>query len=664
MLLNAGGVASVVAVFLKEPPDPKPAERVTYLDLVDPRPEKKRDEPEPKPREDAKERELRPLEPEKELEFEELEEPEPEELPPEEPPPEEPAPEEPQPKPEDFFLDQMKMVEQPDEVDEQDAPTDADYLSNVNRSVREQTRAKITNLVEDAREQKARQMEPSPAPEVGTAAESKIAEQQQQRSKLARKAPDVTPEPKEQRAEQRDPKPQTLLSMRDLEKREHKMAQEAHEPETNEVADGELRPSQKEEASIAPQDQQARLQRNDRRHRFRVAQKDLDAVFGREIDAQRNIISQRQSKQKGVWEEARERWQSPLENMIPEVKVGNQTALNSRRHPFARYIATMHRTIHDLWAWGFLDQLDTRSRRHPMNDYSLWSRVEMVLRGDGTIERVITVRHSGNTAFDAAAREIVWAAGPFPNPPREIRSGNGKIYIHWAFHRDARACGTFGAQPFILDNAGYGDRPDPNIEVRPGSGGRQARRLSRGRSTAPTGPMGPAPPPGYKPRGGSGHHGHTHAPRPAPGARVPVQRPGAAPPVPPAPPETDEERAADPEAKKTADAWLHYLATGDIDRLVAKSSIPFHAGDIPVARTKVELRDVLRALSEESREAGRPKAAKVHTAAELRRLFRSVPAGVQEGSGRVYGLTKIGKDLVILMLDKRFGSWRVAGIAR
>ena len=24
--------------------------------------------------------------------------------------------------------------------------------------------------------------------------------------------------------------------------------------------------------------------------------------------------------------------------------------------------------------------------------------------------------------------------------PREIRSGNGKIYIHWSFHRDERQC--------------------------------------------------------------------------------------------------------------------------------------------------------------------------------------------------------------------------------
>ena len=108
-------------------------------------------------------------------------------------------------------------------------------------------------------------------------------------------------------------------------------------------------------------------------------------------------------------------------------------------------------------------------------------------------------RSSGNTAFDGAAREIVHAAGPYPNPPKSILSGNGKVYMHWTFHRDNRACGTFGAQPFILDNAGEGDRPDPRREVRPGKGGgeRLARRSPKGSGSG-------------KPGSGSGSHAHRH----------------------------------------------------------------------------------------------------------------------------------------------------------
>ncbi len=154
---------------------------------------------------------------------------------------------------------------------------------------------------------------------------------------------------------------------------------------------------------------------------------------------------------------------SPRESAVPEVQVGNQTVLGSRKHPFAYYIAQMHQKIHKAWAWGFLERLDTQERSHPLNDHDLWTRVEIVLDRDGRIDKMMTVRLSGNTAFDQAAQQSVHAAGPYPIPPEEIRSGNGKVYMHWAFHRDQRACGTFGAQPFIIDNAGHRDRRGQGI---------------------------------------------------------------------------------------------------------------------------------------------------------------------------------------------------------
>jgi TonB family protein len=115
------------------------------------------------------------------------------------------------------------------------------------------------------------------------------------------------------------------------------------------------------------------------------------------------------------------------------------------------YVAAMHRPIHEAWAWGLLPQLDALPPAHPLNDQDLWTRVEIVLRSDGTLDQAVTVRRSGTAAFDAAARELVRAAAPFEPPPQALRSPNGKTYFHWAFHRDARACGTFGADPFILN---------------------------------------------------------------------------------------------------------------------------------------------------------------------------------------------------------------------
>src|SRR5690606_5599580 len=142
-------------------------------------------------------------------------------------------------------------------------------------------------------------------------------------------------------------------------------------------------------------------------------------------------------------------------------------------------------------------------------------------------------------------------------------------------------------------------------------------------------------------------HGHAHPPA---GPRPPVSA-GA------------EELAADPEAKKLADAWLFAFAAGDVAKVQAKSSLPFHSGDTVIARTREEMRDVLAAMVGETG-GQRPKGTKVYTASGLRKVFGSVPSGVQEGIPRVYALTRFGKDYVILMLERRFGAWRVVGWSR
>lgn len=181
-------------------------------------------------------------------------------------------------------------------------------------------------------------------------------------------------------------------------------------------------------------------------------------------------------EQEGLWDKARKSYTSPLDNVVPEVRVGNQTALNSRKHPFAQYIAQMHRGIHAVWGDGVLRQWDRLGPKHAWNDFSLWTRVEIVLWPTGEIDSVKTVRRSGNSSFDGMARNSVYNAGPYPPAPQQILSGNGKVYIHWAFHRNAYACGTFGAEPFILDNAGQGARPDPNAPIDEGAVPSETRR--------------------------------------------------------------------------------------------------------------------------------------------------------------------------------------------
>ena len=65
------------------------------------------------------------------------------------------------------------------------------------------------------------------------------------------------------------------------------------------------------------------------------------------------------------------RVQAALENFIPEVRPGNQTALNTRAAPFAAYIARMHRSIHQLWGFGQMEDWDEKAGSSPYNNPNL-----------------------------------------------------------------------------------------------------------------------------------------------------------------------------------------------------------------------------------------------------------------------------------------------------
>ncbi|MEO7033002.1 MAG: TonB C-terminal domain-containing protein [Polyangiaceae bacterium] len=145
------------------------------------------------------------------------------------------------------------------------------------------------------------------------------------------------------------------------------------------------------------------------------------------------------------------RWKSAIENYVPSVKPGNQTALNTARSAFAGYLNGIHNRIHPLFADEFLSSLDSLPASHPMNNQDLSTELEIILDQDsGNVVRMGVTKFSGVTAFDIAALDAVKRAAPFGTPPREIVSPDGRVYLHWEFHRNAEACSTFNARPFIL----------------------------------------------------------------------------------------------------------------------------------------------------------------------------------------------------------------------
>jgi len=197
---------------------------------------------------------------------------------------------------------------------------------------------------------------------------------------------------------------------------------------------------------------------------------EAQAVVGKEqLEKDRKSDALRlRSKHRGSWAMAGlNKWKSAIENYVPHVKLGNQTALNTRASAFANYLNSMHQRIHVIFADSFLPSLDQFPKNHPLNNFDMHTDLEIILnQTDGGVVTLGVVRTSGTTAFDVNALEAVSKAAPFGKPPSEIVSPDGNVYLHWEFHRNPDyACSTWFAYPKILK--GPANAPAPPEQKSP-----------------------------------------------------------------------------------------------------------------------------------------------------------------------------------------------------
>lgn len=146
-----------------------------------------------------------------------------------------------------------------------------------------------------------------------------------------------------------------------------------------------------------------------------------------------------------------QRYKAAIENYDPSVKLGNETALNTAASPFAEYLHHMHTRIHPIYGDQFLASGMAASAG--LKDMNMMTAVEIILNPkDGSVIGVPgVVKRSGSTILDAVAIDAVMRAAPFGEAPPEILSPDGKVYLHWEFHRDpVDACSTKNAHPKML----------------------------------------------------------------------------------------------------------------------------------------------------------------------------------------------------------------------
>ena len=187
-----------------------------------------------------------------------------------------------------------------------------------------------------------------------------------------------------------------------------------------------------------------------------------EEVFGSEAPPTLDPRQANRRRIMGDYDEKMRAFRASLENMIPEIKPGNHTAVNAHRSVYAGYISALHREIHQKWALDFLLLLDTSyPADHPLQDPNLSTVLEFVVDAkSGKFEKTSIVNSSGQMMFDAQAVDVGLSMKNRPNPPRQIISPDGKVYLHWTFWRDGRQCGVTGVSVYLRHEDGSRERTD------------------------------------------------------------------------------------------------------------------------------------------------------------------------------------------------------------
>lgn len=547
------------------------------------------------------------------------------------PPPPEPASQQAPPKPrKPETRPNMISVEVPDENEVEEAPDDATHLSDKNRDVAEETHATDTNLESEQQGEVVASSESDLESEKVGGQEDEIA-QLEDDEPVTLDGEDGEPASESGQDQQAigmitgedgiegeegqdgDDRPATtpgVLSMRHIQGRGSLV------PETQKPGDGGKpgapgargKPGIKTDLSF---EDYSRIVGDDKLEE--------EALLGRQ---------KRKSTRMGRYERKLGAVKAALENFTPTVRPGNQTALKTRAAPFATYIASMHRRIHELWGFGFLDDLDGKPADHPLNDWSLASKLELAINPDGTIHKVTIVEHSGILEFDVAAIDSVLTGEPYGDTPEAIRSPDGRAYIHWSFHRDQRQCGTFNVHPFILDSAPK--ESDGAKALDDSALVRRAPKLGHGKN------------PDSK-AAAAGGDGEPDKPDATTTAALPA--------------------ATDREAEHTANRFISAFSYARVPKLLDITAVPFRTEHGVVANKIAEAGAIYRLLLREAKPPVREW--KLMTPAGFRKRFGELPPGVDAGQPQLLLVVVTKDDRFTLELSRTSdGTFKVTGLYR
>lgn len=111
------------------------------------------------------------------------------------------------------------------------------------------------------------------------------------------------------------------------------------------------------------------------------------------------------------------------------------------------WLEAVHERLFAGWSQGFLEQCRVYlPPSHVLNNMSLAATIELAVLPDGRLAEARVVAPSGTADFDAAALALVRDVAPYPAPPQDLLSDDGRLHVSWLFARDQRQAALAGAR--------------------------------------------------------------------------------------------------------------------------------------------------------------------------------------------------------------------------
>lgn len=115
---------------------------------------------------------------------------------------------------------------------------------------------------------------------------------------------------------------------------------------------------------------------------------------------------------------------APQNDRLDE-SLGDRVALNAREMIGADYLNRVRRMVNHYW----VDQIEHLPPGTPLGKDAYRTVVEAVLTPDGQLESVIVSTASGSDPIDLCLIDAFRLAGPFPAPPEQLISRDGRVYL-------------------------------------------------------------------------------------------------------------------------------------------------------------------------------------------------------------------------------------------